>query len=744
MVNGDAAVRPAVRAGILVSALAILVALSWILTGAPIPADPAQVLLFQSTLLLVVLGTLVLERYFTGPGDAFVNALGALLTVLPYRGTSSGALWWGLVAYLGLVLVAAFVALVLQRGRGEPVRWTWVTGLQSACYHVSSVLGRARLVFSVVFLVSVVFYVRDQQALTTALLLFWAVYVVMWPLGLPQLLSRIARKTVSRRVTVGSVARIDSPYLARVALREGASWPGIAGRPLLVGMHDGTTRWGIPLISESRADGVWGTLLLTGSADGVNTAGAAGSALAPLATEPVPSVEELVREITSGHGSEVLGVVREGSSSTRLRVEIVPSADVTLGQVVGVLTSLGNVYYQVVDAETSEEAFGTLQYGSHIATAAPIGVRTAEGRFEPADWVPRINAPVFRLDDSPGAAVIDSTQFVLGKVPGTNVMLTGDFIGQLETHTAILGMTGSGKTELAFDLIRHAADHGVKVVCIDLTAQYAPRLVDVSPVELSISEQQAGQLGDRLFDVETGQYGAGQEKKVLAAFADVIRAEVDERLREFLADAEHAVGLIELREIANTKATLWITDIYLSTLLKLAKDGVTNSKVLVVVEEAHTVMPEASFAGLGDFDSKGMIAKITQLALQGRKYGVGLLVLAQRTATVSKSVLTQCNTVVSFACIDDTSINFLRNVFGDAVATGLPNLRKLRAVAQGPWVNSGLPIAFDVPFDESKAARTDWRSQLAVSGTTKPSQVAGSRPVADTSHITPQLEEPPF
>jgi len=40
--------------------------------------------------------------------------------------------------------------------------------------------------------------------------------------------------------------------------------------------------------------------------------------------------------------------------------------------------------------------------------------------------------------------------------------------------------------------------------------------------------------------------------------------------------------------------------------------------------------------GLGDFDSRGLVGKISQIALQGRKYGIGLLVISQRTATVVK------------------------------------------------------------------------------------------------------------
>ena len=296
-------------------------------------------------------------------------------------------------------------------------------------------------------------------------------------------------------------------------------------------------------------------------------------------------------------------------------------------------------------------------------------------------------------------------------MPDTGAKLTGNFVESLESHTAILGTTGSGKTELAFDLIRHAANSGVKVICIDLTSQYGARLGDLDPKFLSISERQAASLGDALFEVETGAYGAGEEKKALKKFAASLRADVEESLRNFLLGADE-VALVELLEISNTKATLWITEMYLSTLLRLAKDQVANGKVLVVIEEAHTVMPESSFAGLGDFDSKGTIAKITQLALQGRKYGVGLLVLAQRTATVSKSVLTQCNTVISFSCIDDTSIAFLRNVYGSEVAAGLPNLPRLRAIAHGAWVDADLPVAFDVPFDAAKAARTGWQGQL--------------------------------
>ncbi|GGE91004.1 hypothetical protein GCM10011313_12380 [Mycetocola zhadangensis] len=463
------------------------------------------------------------------------------------------------------------------------------------------------------------------------------------------------------------------------------------------------------MFRENRSDGSWATFLI--SPQIVPGSGRAGTVVLPPSAEAGPTCSELVAGLAGVVGASLVGIVREGSNLSRLRVEILPDSQVSSGQVFVVPSSEGPVHYQVAEAETAEESFGGLNYGAHIASATQIGL-LKNGRFERFNYLPMMNELVFEWPTPVVELGNDDRRFTLGVVPGTGVSLRGDFVQNLESHTAILGTTGSGKTEFAFDLIRHALQNRVNVICIDLTSQYAPRLSDLDPVQLSISAAQAADLGKRLFEAETGAYGGGAEKKVLDQFAKDIRADIRKALEDFFAGSAGSLGLIELNEISNTKATLWITEMYLSTLLELAREGKTgNNKTVVVVEEAHTVMPEASFSGLGDFDSKGTIAKITQIALQGRKYGVGLLVLAQRTATVSKSVLTQCNTIVSFSCVDDTSINFLRNVYGSTIAEGLPQLPRLRAIAHGLWIDAEQPIAFDVPYDKNKADRKGWALQ---------------------------------
>ena len=213
-------------------------------------------------------------------------------------------------------------------------------------------------------------------------------------------------------------------------------------------------------------------------------------------------------------------------------------------------------------------------------------------------------------------------------------------------------------------------------------------------------------LSDKLFEAETGQYGAGIEKKALKELADQLRKDITGSITTFLTstDQNMRVALITLEEISNTKATLQVTEYYLTCLLEYAKNNpAICPHTLIVVEEAHTVMPEPNTMGLGDYDSRGLVGKIAQIALQGRKYRVGLLVIAQRTATVSKSVLTQCNTIISFTCFDDTSLNFLNNVYGSTHVSLIPNLPPLHAVIFGKGLRSQRPLIVEIPYDERKA-----------------------------------------
>jgi hypothetical protein len=427
-----------------------------------------------------------------------------------------------------------------------------------------------------------------------------------------------------------------------------------------------------------------------------------------------PAPNSLTTEHISAHlggdaTTTLVGFIIEGSTISQVRFETWRPDVCREGMLVWCKVGDAKVFYQLTDGLTREESLDANRHGFQVAIAAQLGVLDKQKGFAKYSWLPPMNTPVLCEPDTfgKGSAPTEADDFIYGTVPGTQIAISGPFAQQIKHHTAIIGVTGSGKTELAFDLIRHTLLAGTKVICIDLTARYERRLADLHPVNLSISDELSAQLSAKLFAAETGKYNAGDEKKALKECADKLRDDIDRSLRDFLqsSDDSKRLGIIALEEISNTKATLYITNLYLTCLLHFARSEPSKCPpVLIVVEEAHTVMPEATTMGLGDYESRGLVGKISQIALQGRKYRVGLLIIAQRTATVSKSVLTQCNTIIALSCFDETTLGFLGNVFGETDTKLIPNLPPLHAVVFGKGVRSERPIMVKLQYKEIKAA----------------------------------------
>lgn len=285
-------------------------------------------------------------------------------------------------------------------------------------------------------------------------------------------------------------------------------------------------------------------------------------------------------------------------------------------------------------------------------------------------WLPEMNAPVFHTSDPIQLAKDEPSTpgMKLGELPGSKVEVNANLDDLLGFHTAILGMTGMGKTELAFDIIRHALNEGFKVFCVDFTGDYSVRLVDCEPISLALEESEVSELDDLISKVEEGTYGAGEEKKKLREYVDDLRPTVVKRVQEFLADQKAGLGIFALPEIVNTAATLRVTELYLSAVFKWARNNRGAQRILLVLEEAHTIVPEFTMYDRDKANTGAFVGRMTQIALQGRKYGVGLLVISQRTALVSKTVLSQCNTCITFSLVDQTSLDYLANFYGKDIS----------------------------------------------------------------------------
>jgi uncharacterized protein len=694
-------VKPWVRVAIMLAALVGVCFLSYEFTGTVVPTAPSDSLIFQSALLVIVLGSAIIEHKFTKPADSVVNATMGIVTLITVYSVAPRRLWWAVVAYCAIVFVLATACTSVSTSPHIP---GWRKRIAEITYAPAVVLGKARVLYSVIFLFGVLSFYGVQAPQTVLLLLFWGLFIALWPLGIPELLSGLS---LSRKLpaAAGRVVRTEWPNIVRVALERSANWTHSSAK--LYQQPDGVQRLVVPLYQQVQDEGLLGTGLCGTAPQKAHLTGLQDGGVYQLATALTD--QEVATSLGATPSSRLVGFVVEDSSIGELRFETWRPDVCREGMLVWCNVGDTRVCYQIAEGVTREESLETTRRGFQVAMASQLGSLDANRGFIKFPWLPPMNTPVFCESEAFGEDIDtqESGDFVYGTIPGTKIAVAGPFATFMDHHTAILEVTGSGKTELALDLIRYALNNKLKVICIDLTARYEQRLADVPHRNLSISDDLGTDLGKALFDAETGAYGAGQEKKALKALSDKIRSDVDKSLGTFLKSDQDQdrLGIITLNEISNTKATLHVTEVYLTCLLHFARKAENQCpRVLVVVEEAHTVMPEAATMGLGDYDSRGVVSKIAQIALQGRKYGVGLLVVAQRTATVSKTVLTQCNTMITLNCFDETSMGFLANVYGEAHTKMIPNLPLLHALVFGKAVRSERPVLVQIPFDAKKAA----------------------------------------
>lgn len=135
------------------------------------------------------------------------------------------------------------------------------------------------------------------------------------------------------------------------------------------------------------------------------------------------------------------------------------------------------------------------------------------------------------------------------------------------------------------------------------------------------------------------------------------------------------------------------------TLLKIIYDalfwgqnidvGGKKQPLLIVLEEAHNYLK----AGENSIASKS----VQSIAKEGRKYGVGLLLVTQRPSELDETVLSQCGTVIALRMNNSKDRGHIRSAIQDELQTMidlLPSLRTGEAIISGESVKIPSRIQF--------------------------------------------------
>lgn len=571
-------------------------------------------------------------------------------------------------------------------------------------YKISIVLGQADILFTAPVLISVLAAFQSQPIILLWLLLLWMIIVVAEPIenfALAYKAFLIGRTLEKDLPIAGTIERVDHPNVVRVKIRRGSTW--VPQCLYIASFPGGTEAYVLSLFSQPQNGEVVGTGLCVG---GVDTPLNLPSGSVRISSEQ-SRLPELLVSLSGRSRAKIVGFVVENSSIGEIRYELASVSSQEEGELVFVRIGGEDIYYQVIHAETHEESFDSNPRGTQIVHAAQLGCYGGALGFSRYNWLPEMNSPVFSAKDAPFVEMEAKKGCVkIGTVPKTNIEVLANLDELVGYHSAILGVTGTGKTELVLSLVDECLGDGITVFCVDFTGEYRQRLKKWDPVFPAIDDGRSAALVELMNGVEYGEFGAKKEKERLDKAILEAAKTVGDDVAAFLKSSDKPLAILELSEITNSKLTLRLTELYLSLIMKWAMKNRKAKRILLVLEEAHTVIPEPHGSGF-DADTKWVVERIGQIALQGRKYGVGLMVVSQRTSLVSKTILSQCNTFFTHALIDKTSLDFLESVYSSRHVRLIPDLARFHFLAYGKAVKCDRPVVIQREFDPDLMAASE-------------------------------------
>lgn len=422
----------------------------------------------------------------------------------------------------------------------------------------------------------------------------------------------------------------------------------------------------------------------------------------------------------------LIGYVWKGSTIKQIKFqklfddEFLKSKGIGEGTIICTKIGEEEVLYQIIDGKTDEESLEFKDtHGFTVGTAQKLGKYLNEDHeLNTVKWLPEIFEPIFLLTPNPMEYIPSN---FIGRLPQTDYGIPIKNIDELVTHnSAILGILGIGKSRLTFELLKKIIDNTtVKIICIDITNEYQkadklpkyvnPNLIvsdsenifnQINATFNHIEVQGAKQIPEDSGNKKLYQKAVAQDLHTFLFNANAIPADFafsnHARVRVFNPDYHKAsqgekIGFNVLAApLTQAEKTRIIAEEVFKIAMRLPIDPDGRAKLLLVFEEAHSLIPEwNSVSNDGDRNATNGTAKVI---LQGRKYGLGSMVITQRTANISKSILNQCNTIFAMRVFDDTGKQFLENYIGSDYANVLPTLEERSCIAIGKAMKLKQPI----------------------------------------------------
>ncbi|KAB2913290.1 MAG: DUF853 family protein [Bacteroidetes bacterium] len=129
---------------------------------------------------------------------------------------------------------------------------------------------------------------------------------------------------------------------------------------------------------------------------------------------------------------------------------------------------------------------------------------------------------------------------------------------------------------------------------------------------------------------------------------------------------------------------------------KLSEGG-KNRPLLIVMEEAHNYLND-NFSGLAS-------QTVQRIAKEGRKYGIGAMIVSQRPSEINSTILSQCGSFFALRLSNSTDRSHITSAVTDnleGLTNMLPILRTGEAIILGESVKLPMRVLIDAPDKDKR------------------------------------------
>jgi DNA helicase HerA-like ATPase len=396
-----------------------------------------------------------------------------------------------------------------------------------------------------------------------------------------------------------------------------------------------------------------------------------------------------------------------------------------------------------------------------IAEVNVVGYRDDRGLLQIPRTTFSAGKPVYKANDALIQSVLglkmkEKTGAYIGLLHGHGVPVYLNINDLLQRHACILAKTGGGKSYMSGDIIEELMKHNVTCMIIDPHGEYsamrdigkpgdkrfgvAPRSYAEHIKEFTISKN-AGELSTPLrFTLKTlearevleltrtndirshlpslrkaiDSLRERQDAYSVRELIDVLSRDEDSKNPALIGELEYLdeIGIFATRgnrvdELIEEGRTTIINlkgvppDIQelivrrLGTLMFDMRKLGSVPPMMMIIEEAHNYCPQQ-----GTAISSRTLATI---ASEGRKFGLGLMVISQRPAKIDKNVLSQCGTQIILKVTNPNDVKAIASSV-EGLTNGMTEDIQTMPIGIAMVVGAGIeaPLLVDVRPRESR------------------------------------------